>query len=517
MNETIGTKGGSNDRKRTIIITKNRKKKLKKQSENIEIKKIKELEKRVRKSQIINFFAAVPLIISSEVLKTIISNCKVINKNQVKEENNMININSSTIVDKEVNEKFDDNLNYDSINKLSVHDKLPIIITPIEEKVYLNDKDITKEKEESINNDKTIKIEETINKDIDKKIIETYIDELKTVRTELKKVAYDYSNKDNVSKTEAEDLLDKLNLVIKKLDIFNNMIIKSKLGDEEYYYYLALKYIEEFNNHNIVENVKNSDLYIEIADKLKTIDYMKEELRKQVIQKQIGNDILIENADIEDTFYEEFNADIEDFQNAQEEIIEELNVFIPEDEKADYDSEKDKRENNKSNDDEIVEDNKNIIIDEASIALSKAKALNKYCAKLISIIDKPSMKLPSVRSTKAVAITTLIAVYFMKKVLKNNYRIKRRKKIMIKDFDKSIENDLENIEKVSTLIKQASSEINDIINEIITKYSNYLHLKEFQKLLNNLENIKNDILEKEYEIDNIKKSNQAINNQNIKK
>ena len=127
------------------------------------------------------------------------------------------------------------------------------------------------------------------------------------------------------------------------------------------------------------------------------------------------------------------------------------------------------------------------------------------------------MKLPSVRSTKAVAVTTLIAVYFMKKILRNKYIIKRRKRILAKDYDKYIENDLENINKVSDLIKQASSKISDIINEIIKRYSDYLYLKEFQELLDNLENIKNNILEKEYEIDNIRKDRQnSLNNQKIK-
>ena len=510
MKEAIGSKGGSNDRRRTVIITRNRKKKLKEKSENI--KKIKELEKRVRRKQIINFFTAVPLVISGKVFKTIISNCTIINKTKDKKDSlntlSNITIKKDNYINKEketpdINEK--------------KSDKLPIIIKTVEPKVYIVEE-----------NKKT---EEPISKDIDKKIIETFEDKFKKVRTELKKIAYSNNivNKDNIEyKKEAEDLLYKLDLVIKKLDECNNMIEKSKLGDEEYYYYLALKYIDEFNNHCIVANIKDSDLYIEIADKLKLLDLKKVELKDKLSDKQINNDILVDDSNIEnmdDSFYDEFNENIEEIQNIQEEISEEFSDSIKEEkinskakkEEKNIHNKKEYNKVNKSNNVEVIEDNKNKVIDEASAALIKAKALNRYCEKLLSIINKPSMKLPSVRSTKAVAVTTLIAAYFMKKILRNKYIIKRRKKILAKDYDKYIENDLENINKVSDLIKQASSKISDIINEIIKRYSDYLYLKEFQELLDNLENIKNNILEKEYEIDNIRKDRQnSLNNQKIK-
>ena len=85
MKETIGVKGDSNDRKK-IIITKKQKKKLKRYYESIRNKRLKELEDKVRKTQIINFLTAVPLVISANVVKTFFNNCKSINNKEVKKD-----------------------------------------------------------------------------------------------------------------------------------------------------------------------------------------------------------------------------------------------------------------------------------------------------------------------------------------------------------------------------------------------------------------------------------------------
>lgn len=49
MDETIGVKGGKNDRRRSLKIKESRKKRLQEETED---KEIKELEKKVRKKQI---------------------------------------------------------------------------------------------------------------------------------------------------------------------------------------------------------------------------------------------------------------------------------------------------------------------------------------------------------------------------------------------------------------------------------------------------------------------------------
>lgn len=516
MKETIGAKGGSNDRRKTAIITRSKKKKLN-EEENI----IKELEKKVRKRQVINFLTAVPLVISANVFKTFLKNCNTINKGENKKTKSFeLPSLEKEEINKDIDEKIDnDKEEKDSIKKDDSIDKLPIVIVPTDEIVKIN-----KEKVEKVEEDKEeIKPkEEVINKDIDKKIIETYGEELKKVRTELKEIAYsnsksgeyeDYSN-------EAKLLLDKLNLVIKKLDDCSDMIETSKLGDENYYYELALKYIDEFNNRSVVDGIKDSNLYIEIADKLKVIDKMKEELRKKVLDKQmniaISNDEKDEKEELnEDEFeYEEVKDDIDDLQDYQEEIMKEIDN-IPKKTSKPEEKEEKKVNKNSSKSREVLQKESNAI-SEVDIALSKAKALNKYCNALLATINKASMKRPSVRSTKAVATTTLIATYFMRKLLKGRF-IRKRKKIKKVDYSKYMENNLADINNAIELIREASNKLDDLINDIRARFSEYLYLKEFQELLGNLEEIKGNIREKEYEINNIKNNYvNGLNNQKVK-
>lgn len=519
MKETIGAKGGSNDRRKTAIITRSKKKKL-----NKEENKIKELEKKVRKRQVINFLTSVPLVISASVVKTFLKNCNIISKNEeikskeVPSEREKIDKDIVKEIDND--NEIDDSIKIDkSINKNI--DKLPIVVVPTYEIVKSKKEKVEKKEVEEEIKPK----EEIINKDVDKKIIETYGEELKKVRTELKEIAYSNSSKSSEYEdysNEAKILLDKLNLVIKKLDDCSNMIDASKLGDENYYYELALKYISEFNNRSVVDGIKDSDLYIEIADKLKVIDKMKEELRKKVLDKQMN--IAISNGEKdekeelnEDEFeYEEVKEDIDYLQDYQEEIIKEIDNNSKKGSIPNKKEENEvKKDSSKTKEIELLEKESNAI-SEVDIALSKAKALNKYCNALLATINKASMKRPSVRSTKAVATTTLIATYFMRKLLKGRF-IRKRKKIKKVDYSKYMENNLADINNAIELIREASNQLDDLINDIRARFSEYLYLKEFRELLGNLEEIKGNIREKEYEINNIKNNYvNGLNNQKVK-
>ena len=65
MNETIGVKGGHNDYRRTLTITKKQKDKLKKYQEE---KELKELEKEVKKKKVYTVIKTLPLIITGATL-----------------------------------------------------------------------------------------------------------------------------------------------------------------------------------------------------------------------------------------------------------------------------------------------------------------------------------------------------------------------------------------------------------------------------------------------------------------
>ena len=66
MDETIGAKGGYNDRRRTLIITNKQKEKLKEKQQE---KELKELEEKVKKQQIYTLIKSLPIAIGGGTFK----------------------------------------------------------------------------------------------------------------------------------------------------------------------------------------------------------------------------------------------------------------------------------------------------------------------------------------------------------------------------------------------------------------------------------------------------------------
>ena len=73
MNETIGTKGGYNDRRRMLIIKKRKKNKLK---EYEETKKNNELEEKGKRKQFITLIKNFPIILFGRKIKSLNDNSK---------------------------------------------------------------------------------------------------------------------------------------------------------------------------------------------------------------------------------------------------------------------------------------------------------------------------------------------------------------------------------------------------------------------------------------------------------
>ena len=83
MNETIGVKGGKNDRLRRLRITKKQKEKLKQEQLDEETK---ELEKKVKKIQILSLIGVIPVAAIGQTIKTLYEDE---NKERLKELNDL--------------------------------------------------------------------------------------------------------------------------------------------------------------------------------------------------------------------------------------------------------------------------------------------------------------------------------------------------------------------------------------------------------------------------------------------
>ena len=88
MNETIGAKGGYNDKRRTLIITKQQKEKLIKKQRERDLKK---LEEKVKKKQIYTLIKTLPISIGGTALKVLYENAIDKNKEvKTKDSNDVI-------------------------------------------------------------------------------------------------------------------------------------------------------------------------------------------------------------------------------------------------------------------------------------------------------------------------------------------------------------------------------------------------------------------------------------------
>ena len=82
---------------------------------------------------------------------------------------------------------------------------------------------------------------------------------------------------------------------------------------------------------------------------------------------------------------------------------------------------------------------------------------------------------------------------------------RRFKTIKVTDYHKEIERSLSELDDVSSLLNKTSKQIDSTIKEIETEFKDYINeIPECKDLLANLEKIKDEILEKEYELKRIK-------------
>ena len=91
MDETIGSRGGRNDRRRTLIITNNQKKKIKERYQKKKDERIKKLEKEVKNIQLASLFVAVPISITGNVFETLLHLRNEEKKPRVYKQKNYIN------------------------------------------------------------------------------------------------------------------------------------------------------------------------------------------------------------------------------------------------------------------------------------------------------------------------------------------------------------------------------------------------------------------------------------------
>ena len=503
MNETIGVKGGHNDYKRVMAITMKQKEKLKKYQEE---KELKELEKEVKRKQKYNLIKTLPLVIAGQTIKDLTTQSKKESNEEkfiVSEENIIKEVPKTkkiVIVLKDGTKQIIEvpnniEINKDEIlkeNKEEIEEKIP-------DKEIDNSKKEEPTKEEKQEYIQIKKEKEIVSKEFEdltenqrnklkklqtRKIIDVYEKELKDIRYELRNLIIEYntlvSEEEKIIKSKEEDIiLDKLNEIIKKIEELKNKIRIEDLDkyDDNYIYTLIEGYLEDFKDKKIIKEIKDSPLYILISEKLDEFDKKKEKFKDQVEDKK---EKLVENEDklseLKEKYYsiDKINNDLNDFYHKQEILLREMQDKV----------------------------DKSVTVSEK--IETKIEYMNKQTSDLLSRLAL-IMLIPGKRGAKAFAAMALIYAYIARGMMQQETTTKKYKEIKVEDYSDDINNSIKAIDQATNDLSKSGKEIDRIILNIKEEFKEYIGVnKDCDELLDKLNKVKNNLKEKEYELEKIK-------------
>lgn len=536
MNETIGVKGGRNDRRRTLLITRKQKEKLEQYHQEQKEKEFKELEKKVKLQQKLVAIAAVPIATIGQVYLTL-THDKLKKKElalkeaiELLEKENIFSESDTNEIIKALKEGNVFSLNEELLGKLGLSFETKKQVSEIDATDFVTEKQKQEEKQEisletkaavltvveltleekeqallptkeekleeeikeSITPERKIKAgiaeTDTIETRLDKlknhKIIDEYENKLKEVRKDLRQLVFEYNLVSEASdhlydSKEADELLDRLNEIIKKIEELKRKLDIPDIDkyDDNYLYTLVADYIEEFKNKNFVSEIKDSALYIMISEKLDELDNKKDSLQNKIETKKTTleiDEMRIEQ--IRENYYsfEKFNSDLVKFQESQDRVLDDIRDKMA---KATTVQER-------------VE--------------TQVVGMQRQSRRLMRLMAA-SMMLPGARSARGLATMAATYLYFMRNVMRPNVTTRRYKTIKVSDYHKEIESSLSELDNVSVLLQKTSKQIDSTIKEFEHEFKDYLDvIPECRNLLSDLEKIKDEIQEKEYELKRIK-------------
>lgn len=294
MNENIGAKGGTNDR-RKIINNKKRKKK-----SNLE-----QLESNVRRKQLLSLLLVIPLTIIGAIIDTFKDKTKTTN-------------NEKTLGKKVTSGKY-------KVSEQEEHNNEILKIKNIEKK--------TVQQEE-----KNISRVLSTNKDIEKKIenlktkrmIEEYEDALKELRRKLRLSYYEEEILEEAKYLEnkpSKENLDKINKLIDKLEEYKHVIKTESIENTDYIETLI-------SEENVIKENNDNSIFSEIKLKVEKLNNIEKNISNKNNQKKILKDIDEEKIDIlkeEKENLKNYNNELLKFQNDQDKILTKVQKEIQKD------------------------------------------------------------------------------------------------------------------------------------------------------------------------------------------
>ena len=473
MNEGIGSRGGRNDRRRSFKIKLRQKKKLK------ELEKLSEekaLEKKIRKNQILKFITIIPIALFGNVIKNLIEK----DNNKQKEVN-------ETKEKQEIKTVSNENKNLLENKTLKNEETINVI----EEDIKISNEKIEKPVSIIENN-----LDEKLEKIKSKKIIEKYEEKIKEIRYMLRNVYYEATliNEFNgLDNSPSEENIEKLTELISKLELLKDKLDKNEnlKVDENYIEVLVEEDLEKIEKNIELENENNNILYKSISNKISELkikkDKTEEKLKEEKIQRNIDEDKIIkikEKKHLDDNF----NNELLQFQYEQDKIIKDIQNKV------------------------------SFNINKIDIPRIKLNGISKQTNLLLKRI-KIYMRVPGVRSGRKILNLTSTYLYSIQNSFFRRENKIRYKRVNNDYFLKELETNINELTNILENISKTKFQLEKVIEKVISTYSEYSHLEEYQKLLNNLNVIKKNLEEKEFELKKLKEEQQKkqqIENENAK-
>lgn len=129
------------------------------------------------------------------------------------------------------------------------------------------------------------------------------------------------------------------------------------------------------------------------------------------------------------------------------------------------------------------------------------------------------MRVPGVRSGRKILNLTSTYLYSIQNSFFRRENKIRYKRVNNDYFLKELETNINELTNILENISKTKFQLEKVIEKVISTYSEYSHLEEYQKLLNNLNVIKKNLEEKEFELKKLKEEQQKkqqIENENAK-
>ncbi len=332
------------------------------------------------------------------------------------------------------------------------------------------------------------KTTEKINTIKSRRIIEEYDRQLKEIRYELRNALFEFNilvhdENEIIEKEDAQKVLDNLTDLIDRIEL-----IKDKMNidnydqyDNNYIYFLIESYFEDFNNKQIVKEIKESPFYIELAEKINDLDSQKNKFKKKVEEKKDQLENKEEQfSQLKNKYLsiDRINSKLIKFQIEQEKFLKDIQEKIA----------------NSTSITEKIE--------------YEFHAINRQSKRMLRFMQF-QMLLPGPALARVMSASALSHIIFLNNIISPQLTEKKYKVITVKDYSSEIKNSIDEIDSSIDLLGKTEEQIDRIITEINTKYKDYLGVvKECDEMLNNLNRMKSNIKEKEFEMEKMKQKQQ---------